>query len=123
MSWQDVWQRGSYRSNPDFDRDLRRWVATLPLEIRMLMVKYPPGCLVRAVVPLHIPAPGTVGVVISYGARGPKCPLGWLGVVQSPTETVRAVCVPEQLDVVGFRQGFDHAAMQAYVPETVVFLD
>ena len=122
MKWVDEWQQGRWSANPNFERDLRKFIRDLPLATRKLMVDFPPGCLVRTRegVSLLIPAPKTIGIVVSYGDPSLAYPLGWVGVVQNPSAPMRAQVVPYEIEVVGFRAGFDSAAMQSFVPETVV---
>jgi hypothetical protein len=86
-------------------RDLREWLAERPDDVRALARRFPPACKVEALRPLLIPAPGEVGVVISYGERSEETPDGWLGVI-SPGGilgiSTKAVCTPDELKVVGF---------------------
>lgn len=111
QAWIGEWQRGSWSADPDMWADFPPWFSRLPESVKRLARRFPPGCLVRARVPLMIPAMGTVGIVISYNEPDPKSPEGYVNVVQDPLAEVRATCLPGQLEVIGYRRGFDRAAL------------
>ena len=52
--------------NAEQEAELREWVLSRPASIQEVMCQFPPGCTVRATVPLDIPAPGCVGQIVSY---------------------------------------------------------
>lgn len=55
---------------PEQETELREWFLSRPPSIKEAILKFPPGCMVRATVPLGVPAPGYVGEVVSYIESG-----------------------------------------------------
>ncbi len=86
--------------------EAKAWLRSRPRRLWALMFHLPPTCLVRANKPLMCPAPGAVGVVISYtehedGDHGVRvhvdgCP-------------VQGECDPSWLEVVGYQGPFTPA--------------
>lgn len=101
-------------SEPDADfEDLLIWLDGVPRCVRELARRFPPGCEVRATKPLVVPAPGSMGRVVSYGEAAEDSPEGWLGVVGVPCAAVtmlepidfsasmiKAQCMPDYLELV-----------------------
>lgn len=99
--WTDAWMKGE----PPAVATVGAWLRARPLELRPLMIRFPPSCLVRAKlgVRLMVPAPGVVGIVSSYLENG------HVTVRESPTSALRAECDPNDLEVVGYWRGVDSA--------------
>lgn len=107
--WAIEWQ-----SDPAPDgaiEEITEWMRSRPCEVKEVMRRFPPACLVRALRPLHTPAPGTTGLVWSYTEDGK------LSVLQTPQSPVRAYCDPAWLEVVGYRFGIDEARVQEILIE------
>jgi hypothetical protein len=81
------------------------WVRTRPRSVQELLVRFPPGCLVRSVPQKHlmVPAPGTLGIVLSYNEDGT------VTVLQSPDSEVRVQCEADWLELAMCRQGQEPA--------------
>jgi len=96
--WVKTWAEESRAQWPD---DAAEWVRTRPRSVQKLLVRFPPGCLVRSKPEkrLMVPAPGTVGIVTSYYESG------MVSVIQGPDSNVRAQCEADWLEVVVCRQG------------------
>lgn len=77
------------------------WVLTRPRSVQELLVRFPPGCLVRAKPEQHllVPAPGTFGLVCAY------CEDERVWVLQSPNSFVRAQCRADWLELAACRDG------------------
>lgn len=97
--WTKEWVRKVVR--PDNEAMLA--LLQMPRHMHGLMIQYPPGCLVmtRPETNLVCPAPGTVGIVVSFFEAGT------LGVVQKPGGLVRAQCHPIWLEVIAYRPPCD----------------
>ena len=97
------WIEGWLAREMNPDEATLEWLRNLPERIRDTVVQFPPSCLVKTVecVNLKCPAPGTVGIVMSYFEAGT------LGVVQSPKGIVRAQCMPTDLEAVAYRPPCD----------------
>ena len=102
QSWIEAWEAGT----PTITPDALEWMRSRPPSIRALMVRFPPGCLVRGV-GLGLPAPGKVAIVSSYWES--EAPKRWeLGLRPFPTSDFRAMANVLSLTVVGFYQGVSH---------------
>ena len=99
--WMDEWTAGEWIQ----EEGAVSWIRSRPDAIQKMMIAYPPSCLVVSTRPLHIPAPGTVGIVTSYIDPGEEHPDGLVTVRQSPHGDVRAQCEPSCLAVVGYYRG------------------
>lgn len=95
QDWVAEWQAGTF----DRNQEALDWMRSRPATVKVLMVQFPPSCLVAATRPLRCPAPGTVGIVRTYFDNGD------VSVVQHPTSGVRAKCHPDWLEVVGYWRG------------------
>lgn len=74
------------------------WIRSRPPEIRALIRRFPPRCIVRARRPLVVPAPGREGEVVSYGEGS-----GTIGVEDGGG--FRGHCDPDWLEVVSYQDG------------------
>lgn len=85
----------------EWSDEARIWVRSRPRAVQEMMLRFPPGCLVRTVpgAELIVPAPGTVGIVVSYSDDGYVC------VIQGPTTGVRAACAADELELAGCPAG------------------
>lgn len=85
--------------------DLKSWLAARPPDVRRLALRFPPGCEVRATVPIEVPGIVrerlTGGVVVSYGEGGATMP-EWIGVVGTleGEQKVKVRCSADQIEVV-----------------------
>lgn len=96
------------------------WIRSRPPNVRHLMRRFPPFCRVQAIVPLVIPAPGTIGVVVSYGEPVSGMPDGWIGVAPlCDIEGLRAQCVADQLEVINYAAGWTPERVNAVLSEKV----
>lgn len=48
------------------DAEAQEWVRSRPASLHETMIRLPPGCMVRATVPLVCPGPGKTARLISY---------------------------------------------------------
>lgn len=94
------------------DEESVLWLKTRPEFIRVLMLRFPPSCVVRATKALHIPAPGTCGIITSWLENGQ------VSVRQHPDGDVRAVCDADSLEVVGYWRGLTPAVVASLLSET-----
>jgi len=101
VHWANAWQEGTM----EFDKDSIDWIKSRPENIRDLLIRFPPSCIVRATRSLVCPAPGDVGIITSYSEPDEKYPNGTVSVRASPYACTRAQCDPEWLTVVGYYQG------------------
>lgn len=88
--------------------DIRDWLRSRPAPVKALIQRFPPECLVRATRPLHCPAPGHVGVLVSWMDPEDKegCREGLVSVVDCPTDPgTRGAAQPSWLKVVGYHAG------------------
>lgn len=71
------------------------WIRTRPRSVQELLVRFPPGCLVRPVRGrrLLVPAPETLGIVVGYFENGT------VSVIQCPDSEVRAQCEADWLEL------------------------
>lgn len=83
--------------------EIRQFLAGMSPECQAVAVQFPPACLVRANRPLHTPAPGTVGLIMSYRERADGRIT--VTVLPHPEATVPGECEPEWLEVVHYRNG------------------
>lgn len=95
------WQEG----DPPTDDESLEWIRSRPECIRQLMIDFPPSCLVMATRPLHIPAKGTAGVIVSYLEPDDQHSDGMLIVRQFPDGDTGANCRPEWLKAAGYYSG------------------
>ncbi len=105
-SWTRKWEDGSLSEIGD---ETIEWVRSRPDSVKALMRRFPPSCLVTANRVLRIPAQGLVGIVHSYMEPTKEMPRGGIAVRQTPDATMRAVCDPDWLEVVGYHKGLDKA--------------
>ena len=91
-------------SHPWEDPEASGWVRSRPDNIKALMLRFPPKCLVstKTGVKLMVPAPGTFGIVMGYYES--KNGL-LLGVVQSPTAEVICQCKEEDMVLMACHEG------------------
>ncbi len=73
---------------------------TRPPEVRALMLRYPPSCVVRAVRPLYCPAPDEIAIVSGYSPSGDR-----VSVIAAPTQPRRIWCRESWLEVVDYWNG------------------
>lgn len=88
------------------------WLRSRPSTMHPLMLRFPPSCVVRPLVPLRVPAAGTVGVVQSWFEDGS------IGVAQKPDGLVRAQCRAHEIEVVGFWRGWTCDRMREVLDST-----
>lgn len=90
-------------SNPksEWPADAVEWIRTRPRSVQELLVRFPPGCLVRAKPEkqLMVPAPGTLGIVLSYYENG------GVSVLQGPDSPIRVQCEADWLELAACRAG------------------
>lgn len=85
--------------------DLRSWLAARPPDVRRLALRFPPGCEVRATMPIEVAGivreTLTGGIVVSYGEGGATMP-EWIGVVGTleGEQNVKVRCSADQIEVV-----------------------
>lgn len=113
--WITEWKSTPHpKVTPEETRDRLRSQALAQPEMRAIMERFPPLCLVRAKpgVSLALPGPGDVGFVTAYGDPfGNAGPGGNVTVRLHKPKRVRghnleaAVCHIEELEVVGYRKG------------------
>lgn len=95
------WAERYQQSDQDVDETAAEWLRSLPPDHQEIVRKFPPGCLVRATFPCHLPAPGEVAIVA--GLVGMSDGTVCLGVASSPEpEAITGECKPEWLEAVGF---------------------
>lgn len=86
---------------PEDRADAIEWLRERPAKLYPLIRRFPPGCTVKAKVPLVCPGPGKTGHVVSYYESGKT-----VGVLGEDTfmgaGTVKADCDPDDLEVVGY---------------------
>lgn len=83
---------------PELRDETLSWLRDRPALLYPLIRRFPPGCSVRAKVPLVCPGPGKVGRVISYFEGGTVGVLGedtFMGMGD-----VKAECSPDDLELV-----------------------
>lgn len=88
------------------------WLRARPACLHPLMILFPPCAVVRATVPLSIPAAGSVGVVQSWFEPTDEDPEGLVGVAQRPEGQLRAQCSSRSIEVVSFWRGWTHDRMR-----------
>lgn len=98
-----------------FDPVAVRWMRSRPEGIQNLFLEFPPGCLVRPLRALKVPAPGTVGIVHSWLEPTPQQPHGALFVRQTPDDSVGGGCEPTWLEVVGYHNGLTPEVMSYFL--------
>lgn len=88
------------------DPETVTWMRTRPNEVKALLRRLPPHCVVRGLRPLMAPAPGHLGIVVTYRENG------MVTVVHHPSERdsiptgyVRGACDPDWLEAVAFSDG------------------
>ena len=91
------------------DPEVRGWIRSRPESIKALLIRFPPGCLVRTKEghSYCIPAQGCVGFVASYFESGE------IKVAHHPDDPnllafanpIPGLCDPDKLEVVGYRGG------------------
>lgn len=93
------------------DADMKEaiaWLRSRPSILHPLMIDFPPLCIVRAKVPLIVPAPHTYGVLWSWLEPNKAYPSGQVKILQDPGSLVGGMCEPDDLEVVGFWCGWSH---------------
>lgn len=87
--------------------DTEEWMRSRPNTIKRLLVKFPPGCILRAKDEwdLHCPAKGELALILSWTEPTPDCPEGTISCAKYPDGKVRAWCKPEWLEVVHYTCG------------------
>jgi hypothetical protein len=100
-NWREEWEH----SSPENHRDRVRWVRMQPPLVRELASRYPPQCLVRALVDLKCPLAGRVAIVSSYRPPVPEHPGGKLSLLSHPNARRQFLCNPTDVEVVGFYRG------------------
>lgn len=108
-SWMAEWQSGEV----EFDKEAKAWMRSRPEEIRGLMLRFPPSCLVRGKRSLVCPAVGKLAIVTSYFEPDAENPEGLIGVRESPEGDVTCQCRPEWLEVTGYYKGMDFYKVKA----------
>jgi|SRR5690348_11642137 len=84
-------------------RECFEWMRTRPKRVQEMMVRFPPGCIVKATRPLVCPAPGTTGQVAVYCERKDgSISLKVLGDDALLGGKTLAECDPEWLQVVEY---------------------
>lgn len=82
------------------------WMRKRPSNLIWLMQRFPPSCVVRAVVKLEQPKPWEYGIVQSYIEPDEECPHGMVSVhVPDSNRKHRSQCHPEWLKVVDYWNG------------------
>lgn len=122
--WFEEYTRGPYLPMPEMRQSALEWIANLPPVVREMMRKFPPSCVVRATVPLAFPAPGELGVAMSYREPCSHYPNGQMLVRRNPVRKDRdeldaAYCSLDWLEVVGFYQGCDHIVVEQLIAEAL----
>ncbi len=77
------------------------WIRSRPPVLHDVMIRFPPSCKVKATIPLHVPAPGKVGQVVSYVEKEDGSPPN-VRVVELPDGNIAAECETSWLEVVGY---------------------
>jgi len=87
------------------DEEGSAWLRSRPKHVQDMLIRFPLFSLVRAVdtQSLHVPAEGTVGIVVSITEKGNGEVLP--RVVQSPEGRVAAACDPNWLELVAWPPG------------------
>jgi hypothetical protein len=98
--WVEDWRRPG-----EPPPDAVEWIRSRPECLHVTMRAFPPNCVVRAKVPLRIPAVGTCGIVTTYLAPNDVFVGVRLTVRQTPSSVLRAECYPADLEVVGYWRG------------------
>lgn len=96
-----AWAEQYQGCGQDLNEEAIEALRAMPQEHQELVRRFPPGCLVRATVPCHLPAPGEVAVVagLVFMSDGSIC----LGVASSPEpEAITGECRPEWLEACGY---------------------
>jgi hypothetical protein len=117
MSTNETWITEWTSGKLPVDEDSKNWIVSRPASIKKLMLRFPPSCVVKARVPLLIPAPGQVGIVTSYFEPMEKYPEGLVTVRTQPASDTVAQCDPAQLEVVAFYKGLDSAELSKILEE------
>lgn len=98
------------------------WLRSRPAYMRELMIRFPPSCVVQSAPGHvhHIPAPGTLGVLISWYEPGERNPNGLMNILQledalendSRKQYTAGQCLPEHLAVVAYWKGWTPERMK-----------
>src|ERR1700723_928774 len=107
--WVSAWIDPSLRAIEAVDAAIMHEIRGLPRSLHVLVVAFPPASVVRAKpsAELLIPAPGRHGIVYSLIEPDRSNP-ALVSVVAHPAARFTGRCFPEDLEVVGFHQGWDH---------------
>lgn len=111
--WREDWERGPWDQNGDTIRLLR----TRSEAVKQLVRRFPPSCVVRAVIRFGFPAPGQVGIVRQWHEPGPDRPEGSVGVLAHPQGSISYDCEPGWLEVVGYHRGLTTEIVAALLQE------
>jgi len=113
--WFEEWTTGNYREKktPEQMTSMLEWLAGLPPNVREILRRFPPSCVVKGKIPLAIPEPGSVGVVVSYGHDAVLVQTNPLG--RNPI----GECACEWLEVVAFHQGLDYEQTDLLIAEAL----
>ncbi len=127
--WFASWTTGDYRTSktPEEMAAMHEWIAHLPPAIVDMMRAFPPSCVVRGKIRLHIPKPGGFGVVIGYRPASQQYPKGCVLVRANPygrneepgAMVDMAECDVDWLEVAAFHQGLDHDETERLIAESL----
>jgi hypothetical protein len=111
-SWVEAWRATDH---PDPRRHMREMLLGMSPRMRATAVRFPPWALVVAKAPLQVPRPGSVGIIASYlETHEGECQVA---VQQSPSSGFAGYCLPDELEVVGFRGSITSDLMRELVDE------